>query len=322
MFINEHSIPTGDEVCIPTGDEVCIALQHTSHHPVKYRITFGRSATTTDQNLKARLTRDDGENWEDLPVRPLKTGGQLPWVVSIRGRERIQMEICATCGVPVMAGPPQAPGLVQTPREIGATPALPGDNTQLETILRKLDALTETLEQAAKNGTTTADKLSAVETQLLSIKEQLSLRKQQADAFISRLLFAPDSTRLVVTAAAPEGKITGLTWNAHPPALRIAGPRGVPGSSLPETPFTAKLRFRIAYPVQDAYTATIPVTLTASPTEMQTEVNVLQIIAQQIEQALIGRPFIRGQYTVHCEVEIDANGMRGECGNYAVIEVQ
>jgi len=303
LFIEEQACPPGGEVSIP--------LHHTTHHPVKYRITYGNSGTASPAALRARLTRDGGENWEELTSRLLKNNTQMPWTVAVRGGEHTTVEIYAAKNVTSAVVPKDDP-VVQSLQEI---------RDRLRDIETQLSKLAES------PGVTVAptdhtEQLNKIEKELQSIKTQLVVRQQQADDFLSRLLFAPDSTRFVATAAAPAGKITGLTWTAHPVALRIAGPKSVPGSPLPEPPFTAQLRFRIGYSGQQLFTAPIPVTINASTTELQTEINFRQIIGQKLEQALIGQPLVRGRYTVHCEVEVDANGMRGYCGNYGVIEVE
>jgi len=317
VFINEHSIPTGDEVCIPTGDEVCIALQHTSHHPVKYRITFGRSATTTDQNLKARLTRDDGENWEDLPVRPLKTGGQLPWVVSIRGRERIQMEICATCGVPVMAGPSQALQTEAVTPPVTAT----ADNALLTTLAEDLNKLNDAVAKANDDRGKTNKDLNEIKDALKSLEKQLNLRRQKIENSIAQLLLTPDSMNLVAAAITSEKKITQLVWTTHPAVIRIAGPRKPLGSAFPHIDFAAQLRFRIEYGGRKLVTEPISTHFTATESGLLLETHFHQVVAQRLEQQLLGMRAEPGRYTIKCEIELDGDYAVSNIGNDAVLQI-
>jgi len=305
LHINEQPCPTAGEVTIP--------LQHSTHHPVKYSITYGASPTASRQNLEARLTRDHGATWETLKSRPLRDQMQMPWIVSIRGREHVLVEI-----------------YLSSTKQSAVEPRKQDQSSSksLEKLHAKIDQIGNRLKEiSAAPGVSAApidptEQLDQILDRLVAIEEQLQVRQQQSAAFISRLLLSPESTRFVAKAIGPNGKITGLEWTAHPLTLRVAGPKSVPASPLPEPPFTANLKFRIEYAGQEFFTTPIPVTINASTTELQTEVNFLQIIGQRIEQALLNQPVVRGKYTVQCEVEIDATGTRGYCGNYGVLDVQ
>ena len=305
LHINEQPCPTAGEVTIP--------LNHSTHHPVKYSITYGASPTASPQNLEARLTRDDGATWEALKSRPLRDQMQMPWIVSIRGREHVLVEIYPSSAEHAPEDPCKQDQCI---------------SKSLEELRAKIDQLGNRLNEVANApGVRLAPidpttELSHIRNQLSDMEKQLQVRQQQSAAFISRLLLSPESTRFVAKAIGPNGKITGLEWTAHPLTFRVAGPKSVPGSPLPEPPFTASLKFRIEYAGQEFFTTPIPVTINASTTELQTEVNFLQIIGQRIEQALLNQPVVRGKYTVQCEVEIDATGTRGYCGNYGVLDVQ
>jgi hypothetical protein len=305
LHINEQPCPTAGEVTIP--------LHHSTHHPVKYSITYGASATSSPQNLEARLTRDDGATWEKLKSRPLRDQMQMPWIVSIRGREHVLVEIYPSSAK-------HAPGV---PREHDQN-----ISKSLEKLHTKINQLGNKLnEVASAPGVRLAPidpttQLDEIRNRLTAIEEQIKVRQQQAAAFIKRLLLSPESSRLVARATTTDGKIAGLEWTVHPVKFRVAGPKSVPGSPLPEAPFTAKLKFRIAYAGSKLFTEPIPVTISASTTELQTEVDFRPTVAQKLEQALLHQPLARGKYRVDCEVEIDVNGNRGYCDSYLVLEVE
>ena len=305
LHINEQPCPTAGEVTIP--------LQHSTHHPVKYSITYGASPTASRQNLEARLTRDHGATWETLKSRPLRDQMQMPWIVSIRGREHVLVEIYPTSAE-------HAPE-VSREHDQSISKSLEKLHTKINQLGNKLNEVANAPGVRLAPIDHTAE-LNQIRNQLTAIEDQIKVRQQQSAAFISRLLLSPESTRFVAKAIGPNGKITGLEWTAHPLTLRVAGPKSVPASPLPEPPFTANLKFRIEYAGQEFFTTPIPVTINASTTELQTEVNFLQIIGQRIEQALLNQPVVRGKYTVQCEVEIDTTGTRGYCGNYGVLDVQ
>ncbi len=305
LHINEQPCPTAGEVTIP--------LHHSTHHPVKYSITYGASATSSPQNIEARLTRDDGATWEKLKSRPLRDQMQMPWIVSIRGREQVLVEIYPSSAEHAPEDPcKQDQCISKSLKELHVK------IDQIDTHLQRLAALPGVTEKPVDP----TAQLDQIRNRLTAVEEQIKVRQQQSEAFIKRLSMSPDSSRLVARATTTDGKIAGLEWTVHPVKFRVAGPKSVPGSPLPEAPFTAKLKFRIAYAGSKLFTESIPVTISASTTELQTEVDFRPTVAQKLEQALLHQPLARGKYTVHCEVEIDVNGNRGDCGHHSVLEVE